>query len=77
MYNHMATPRKPQPRRTKPVTQGAQETTGTARDKVQIPVFVTTDVRRALKMTALELDTTVGALVEGLIRDFLASRRTK
>lgn len=67
MYNYMATQRKSPPKRPKPESPSARE-------KVQIPVFVTTDMRRALKMTALELDTTVGALVEGLIRDYLARR---
>lgn len=69
MYNCMAMQRKPPkpPKRAKPATQSVSE-------KVQIPVFVTPEDRRSLKMTALELDTTMGALVEGLIRDFLARR---
>lgn len=67
LYNYMATQRKPAPKRPKPESQSSRE-------RVQIPVFVTTDTRRELKMTALELDTTVGALVEGLIRDYLARR---
>jgi hypothetical protein len=77
MYDPMVTQRKSPPRRTKPAAQSASEVAGTTRDRVQIPVFVTADMRRDLKMTALELDTTMGALVEGLIREFLTSRRRK
>ena len=69
MSKHMATQRKP--------AKQAKQDKVLKVEKVQIPVFVTPEMRRSLKMTALDLDTTVGAIVEGLIRDYLAQRRTR